>query len=164
MSFHKIFVALDPTELGSQVFSKALDIAKLYNADLMLFHILSVTALGETGIPIAIELGLNVELMDQAYAAQRARLERDLGQVQTWLHQCYNMAASLGLKTEFDCKAGGEVGPAICEAARNWGADLIVMGRRGRTGLAEVFLGSVSNYVLHRAACSVLVIQPGNEV
>ncbi|MGC1393382.1 MAG: universal stress protein [Coleofasciculaceae cyanobacterium] len=36
---------------------------------------------------------------------------------------------------------------------------MVVVGRRGRTGLAEAFLGSVSNYVVHHAPCSVLVIQ-----
>jgi len=36
---------------------------------------------------------------------------------------------------------------------------LVVVGRRGHSGLSELFLGSVSNYVLHRAPCSVLTIQ-----
>jgi len=36
---------------------------------------------------------------------------------------------------------------------------VIMIGRHGRTGLAEFFLGSVSNYVMHHAPCSVLTIQ-----
>ncbi len=43
--------------------------------------------------------------------------------------------------------------------ARNCGADVIVMGRRGHSGLSELILGSVSNYVLHHAPCSVLIVQ-----
>jgi nucleotide-binding universal stress UspA family protein len=43
--------------------------------------------------------------------------------------------------------------------ARTWNADLIVIGRRGLRGLAEMFLGSVSNHVIHHAHCSVLVVQ-----
>ncbi len=39
------------------------------------------------------------------------------------------------------------------------GADLIVVGRRGRSGLSELILGSASNYVLHHAPCSVLTLQ-----
>ncbi|MDB9482953.1 universal stress protein, partial [Dolichospermum circinale CS-537/05] len=35
---------------------------------------------------------------------------------------------------------------------------LIMMGRRGRSGLAEFFLGSQSNYVLHHAPCSVQIV------
>lgn len=33
------------------------------------------------------------------------------------------------------------------------------MGRRGHKGLSEILLGSVSNYVVHHAPCSVLVLQ-----
>jgi nucleotide-binding universal stress UspA family protein len=43
--------------------------------------------------------------------------------------------------------------------AQIWHADLIVMGRRGVSGMHELFLGSVSNYVTHHAPCSVLVVQ-----
>ncbi|MCZ8054719.1 MAG: universal stress protein, partial [Microcystis sp. LE19-12.2C] len=47
----------------------------------------------------------------------------------------------------------------ICKVAREENIDLIVIGRRGRSGLGELFLGSVSNYVLHHAPCSVLIVQ-----
>jgi nucleotide-binding universal stress UspA family protein len=53
----------------------------------------------------------------------------------------------------------GEPGRWIRDMANNWGADLVVLGRRGLKGLAEVFLGSVSSYVIHRVNCSVLIVQ-----
>jgi nucleotide-binding universal stress UspA family protein len=37
------------------------------------------------------------------------------------------------------------------------GADLIVMGSRGRSRLAGVVLGSVAGSVIHHASCPVLV-------
>ena len=46
----------------------------------------------------------------------------------------------------------------ICQRAKVWQADLIIVGSHGRTGLSELFLGSVSNYVMHHAPCSVMVI------
>jgi nucleotide-binding universal stress UspA family protein len=46
----------------------------------------------------------------------------------------------------------------IVEVAHETGADLIVMGGRGRTGLAA--LGSVSERVTHCAECSVLTVRP----
>lgn len=45
----------------------------------------------------------------------------------------------------------------IVEVANDVGASLIVMGSRGRTGLAA--LGSVSERVVHHASCSVLVVR-----
>ena len=70
---------------------------------------------------------------------------------------------SIGIVTECN-QYIGEAGRTICDTALSWGADVIIMGRRGRRGLSEFFLGSVSNYVLHHASCSVLVVQsPVNE-
>jgi len=44
---------------------------------------------------------------------------------------------------------------AIIEAAREWQADLIVMGSHGRRGLDRVFMGSVAEAVVRHAGCSV---------
>jgi len=159
MSFKKIFVALDDSELSHRVFSQALELALSDRALVMLFNCVTVNTLGETAVPIPVDLGMNVELMNQAYQAQRLRLETEEKQASGLLKNYCDAAAKQGLQVEFDCKMDGDPGHSICESAQNWGADLIVLGRRGRTGLAEAFLGSVSNYVVHHASCSVFVIQ-----
>ncbi len=159
MSFKKIFVALDDSELGHRVFNQALDLALSYRTQVMLFNCVTVNTLGDTTVPIPVDLGMNVELMNQAYQAQRLRLESEVKQASGLLKNYYDSAAKQGLEVEFDCKMDGAPGYCICESAQNWGADLIILGRRGRTGLAEAFLGSVSNYVVHHASCSVFVIQ-----
>lgn len=64
----------------------------------------------------------------------------------------------MGINAEFKILFG-DPSRVICEIAQAWNADLIIIGRRGRTGLSELFLGSVSNYVLHHAPCSVLTVQ-----
>ncbi len=48
----------------------------------------------------------------------------------------------------------------VIEAAGEVGADAIVMGTRGRTGLAHMLLGSVAERVLRRASQPVFVTQP----
>jgi nucleotide-binding universal stress UspA family protein len=53
-------------------------------------------------------------------------------------------------------------GPAALEilrAARELPAQLVVLGTRGRTGLARLTLGSVAEAVLSDAPCSVLVVR-----
>lgn len=47
---------------------------------------------------------------------------------------------------------------ALCDTAK--GADMVVVGSRGRGGFAGLLLGSVSQKVLHHASCPVVVIPP----
>ena len=54
---------------------------------------------------------------------------------------------------------GTGVADSLRESADELGADLIVMGTHGRTGLAHVFLGSVAERTLRRARCPVLTVQ-----
>jgi nucleotide-binding universal stress UspA family protein len=51
----------------------------------------------------------------------------------------------------------GDPGAAICQLAAELSAQAIVVGSRGRGGLKRVFLGSVSDYVVRNAPCSVVV-------
>jgi nucleotide-binding universal stress UspA family protein len=48
---------------------------------------------------------------------------------------------------------------AIVDEATNWGADLIVIGSHGYTGLRRVLLGSVSQSVAQHATCSVEIVR-----
>jgi nucleotide-binding universal stress UspA family protein len=54
----------------------------------------------------------------------------------------------------------GRPDEAIVKAAEDIGADLIVMGSHGRTGLVKVLLGSVAERVIGQANCAVLVVKP----
>ena len=54
---------------------------------------------------------------------------------------------------------GFNVADSIRACAAELGADLIVMGTHGRTGLAHAFLGSVAERVLRRAPCPVLTVR-----
>ncbi|WP_309120078.1 universal stress protein [Paenibacillus sp.] len=60
--------------------------------------------------------------------------------------------------------AEGRAAKAILAFAGETGSDLIVMGNRGRGGWTELFLGSVSHYVVQHSRVPVLVMKrpPGD--
>lgn len=51
----------------------------------------------------------------------------------------------------------GEPGPALCRLAAEIGASALIVGSRGRGGLKRALLGSVSDYIVRNAPCSVIV-------
>lgn len=53
----------------------------------------------------------------------------------------------------------GEPVPVILQTAQEIGADLIVMGTHGRTGLRRLLMGSVAENVVRKAACPVLTVR-----
>lgn len=50
-----------------------------------------------------------------------------------------------------------QAGSAIARKARGWRPDLVVVGSHGCSGFRRLVLGSVSQYVLHHAGCSVRI-------
>lgn len=158
--FQKILVAIDTSALAKYVFDQALFLAKASNASLILLNALSGEEHGSPNIPI---------LPRRDYHPYPAMSKRTLEfNQEQWealekqgleLLQSFKDRATLaGVSTEF-IQPSGNPGQTICNVARTWDADLIVIGRRGLSGLNELFLGSVSNYVLYNAPCSVLTVQ-----
>lgn len=163
MSFERIFVALDESQLSDTVFRHAMELAGASQARLMLFHCMDPEIAGEPIIPVPIEVGLYPDLVESAHKNQQDWVQKQTEHIRLWLQKLSEETTKRGIPTECDFKID-EAGPGICRAAKTWNADAIVVGRRGRRGLAEVLLGSVSNYILHHAHCSVLVIQTGESV
>lgn len=68
-----------------------------------------------------------------------------------------------GLAAEPD-RRDGDAATEILAVASTARADLIVIGTRGRTGLARLLLGSVARNVLQHATCSVLIVRAVTDV
>jgi nucleotide-binding universal stress UspA family protein len=57
----------------------------------------------------------------------------------------------------------GDAAAEIVEEASSWGADVVVLGSRGLTGLSRIVLGSVARNVLQASQTSVLVVRSSAE-
>jgi nucleotide-binding universal stress UspA family protein len=92
--------------------------------------------------------------VDRAWAAVeqegREALERTVG--------------ALGVEAPVEqVTRAGEAGPAICRLAEEVGADVIVVGSRGRGAIKRALLGSVSTHVTNHAPCPVVIVRAGTE-
>jgi nucleotide-binding universal stress UspA family protein len=156
--FNKILVALDKSHRSQYIFEQALFLAKLSDAEMMLLHVLS--PLEDPYInpiflqPETIYPTLHTDTINQYMQAWDEIKQQSIN----WMRSLKQTAVNSGVKAEFT-QSVGDAGRTICQFALNWPADLIIVGRRGRSGISEVVLGSVSNYVIHHAHCSVLTVQ-----
>lgn len=157
MFINKILVALDNSDMGKQVFEQALSLAKVTKAHLMLLHVLTVEEEGSPYIPIYPGFDYYSGVRSQSIELYQKQWDAFKVAGIQMLQSFCAQATIAGVNTEFTQNAGSP-GRCICDLTLNWGADLIVMGRRGHSGLKELLLGSVSNYVLHHAPCSVHIV------
>ena len=155
--FKKILVALDNSAHRQVVLESALSLAQATQAQLMLMHVLSAYEEGSPGIPIRSYQAYYPVLEDSTWQLYQKRWQEFEAQGIARLREELDQATSRGIAAEFS-QGSGEPAPMICDVAKSWGADLIIVGSHGRRGLSEILLGSVSNYVMHHANSSVMVV------
>lgn len=139
MSFERILVAIDGSPISEKVFEQAIALADKNVGQLLIFHGVEFSSPGHVTISSAV-------------------LEKQTEQAKALIQSYADKAEKQGVSVAFNYYAG-DPGVNICDLAQSWKADLIVLGRRGLKGLAELIAGSVSNHVVHHAPCSVLVVQ-----
>jgi len=88
---------------------------------------------------------------------ERARQELTKRAEQLTARVAESLAAS-GLAAEPAVRQG-DPRSVIVDEAKEWGADLIVLGSHGYTGLQRLLLGSVAQSVVSHAPCSVEVVR-----
>jgi nucleotide-binding universal stress UspA family protein len=152
-------VAIDQNPgTAQEVFSEALALALTQQATL---HILQVLYPLKSPYPDPLYLTLESSLSPvntEAFGAYVSRWREVEQESLTQLKGYLETAQAAGVRA-LTSQRVGEPGREICALAQEWSADLILLGRRGMQGLGELLLGSVSNFVMHRANCAVLVVQ-----
>ncbi len=143
----RILVPTDMSEHANNAMREALDIAKQYNSEVILLHIIKhpvEPCAGEFCLSIDLQNQLNKEMMDSAQKSIAEQLSKIEG--------------IEGLKIITDVKTGIPYHEIINEAEEK-GADLIVISPLGATGIAKYVMGSVTRHVLLGAKCPVLLLR-----
>jgi nucleotide-binding universal stress UspA family protein len=155
----KILIAIDDSSESAKILAAALPLAENNRGQILLLHVLNpftphgfktaASPLIGGILPIIDDVAIK-QYLDEWKKYEQQGMER----LQSYAQQ----ANDRGIKNEV-LQAYGDSGPMICETAKKWSADLIVMGRNQKSKLNELLLGSTSNYVLHNAFSSVMVIR-----
>jgi nucleotide-binding universal stress UspA family protein len=144
LELKKILVPTDFSKPADQALERAMQLAGLTKAEVHLVHAYEFPPrVGVVDVPLA----LPQEFFDQIRDAAQKQLDQRVKQVE---------AAGLKGQTHLtmDTPAG-----AILDAAASIGADLIVMGTQGRTGMKHVLLGSVAERTVRLASCPVMTVK-----
>ena len=137
MPFDRILAAVDFSPNSLDAFRVALDLARLCSASLHLLHVIEPqpAVTGEAAM----------DLVQKANTA----IEELVGSLQP-------PADGIKLTSEV---ASGRAFDEILERARQWHADLIVLGTAGTRLLEEILLGGTAEQVINDSPCSVLVVK-----
>ena len=141
---HRILVPTDFSDHADRAFNYAAELAGLYRASLVIGHVYAVPIVYAAGEPIA-----------PATPPGPAEIEAELD---AGLQALVQRARDAGATDVSVAITGGEAAHEIVRVAREQGADLIVMGTHGRTGLRHLVLGSIAEKVVRLAECPVLTV------
>jgi nucleotide-binding universal stress UspA family protein len=138
-----ILVPLDFSEVTLEVIDQASLLARSLDAKLWLIHV-------ATPEPEFIGYETGPQTVRDRVALELRQEHRSTQQVAEKLRRS-------GLDVTALCPQGATV-RTILQEAEKLDADLIVMGSHGRGALHRALLGSVSEGVLHKATCPVMII------
>lgn len=141
MSFRRILIALDDTAISAHALEVGAELATALKAQAAIVYVVDPTVAfqPDSGIPAA-EWVAALKREGQSLLAAAAQ--------------------RTGEPVAWQFLREGRASEQILAAAREWEADVIVVGTHGRSGVSRLALGSTAESVVRHSACPVLVIRP----
>ncbi|ACY19123.1 universal stress protein [Haliangium ochraceum] len=152
MKLSKIAVGIDFSEESDAAAHQALDLARHVGAELVLLHVGTVRDHALHAAPAAHP---SVQAFDAAVDEGVARDRQRLEQMRERL-RAQGVEISHAVRDGF-------ADTGLAEGATELGAELLVVGTHGRSGLKRFFLGSISERVARLSSGHVMVARVGGE-
>lgn len=144
----KVLVPVDFSETSRRALAWAFDYAARAPCEVHVLHVIDESV--GANLPQRLRDRFSAELLEMSEAAEE---EFDL-----MLKDAEERARVLPLHRHL---VRGRPAHAILHAAERLGADMIVVGTHGRSGLAGLLIGSVAEKVVRHANCPVVCVKPG---
>jgi nucleotide-binding universal stress UspA family protein len=140
----RILCPTDFSDFSERAYDYGLSLARHYNAELYLLHVVRPVIIGypEYAIP---------DSVNEFYGELREHAEEQL-------REFAKVHAEGGVEAKVAVEEG-VVTESILDFARENSIDMIVMGTHGRRGVQRLTLGSVAERVLRKAGCPVLSVR-----
>lgn len=143
----RILVPTDMSDHSDLAVRQAFDIAKLYDAEVFVLHVIA-----DPVQICTVDYCISQELFERCLNAMLESARNGiLGQLVKFV--------SMGVSSVTTDVKTGVPHDEILKAAEEKGIDLIVIGSLGSTGLAKYLMGSVARHVLMGANCPVLLVK-----
>lgn len=122
----------------------------------------------QTGFKLAKELGSEVKLVcvvDEKYLIANPEFRTSYVDLYNLhLEQAEKIVNKISKELGKDCKLSTDTprnnpASAIIDIAKEWKADLVVMGTHGKSGIAKMFLGSTSQYVVRHLPIPCMIVR-----
>ncbi len=171
--FKKILCPVDGSSHAEKALDLAIDMAKKYDARLVLLHntllnadaadlerFARVEGLAETVKTEMTRLGAVRGRLEYGYEeppAGTSRMYVEIGQ--RVLDDAKTVATEAGVKDVEQIMTDGDPAGRILHCIEAKGIDCVVMGSRGLSDLKALYLGSVSHKVLNRAPCTCITVK-----
>jgi nucleotide-binding universal stress UspA family protein len=157
MIFRKILVPLDGSEHSGRALEAAIQIAKNFSSKLVLLTVHHVTITPVTSPELTIQAPVIVPDASAAQMTERA-IEATHNYDKRILAEAEAKVRSEKIEVETELIDGNAV-EEIVRKSEEGKFDLIVMGARGLSTIKKLFIGSVSDGVIKKAPCPVLVVK-----
>lgn len=145
--YQRILVPVDGSPPSNRGLAEAIALAKLTGARLRLINVVDVVVMAMGGDTFA---GYSGDMLPQL----RASGQRTLAAARTQA-EVAGVVADTVLRDGFS----GRVSDLVVDEARDWNAELIVIGTHGRRGVGRLLLGSDAEQVLRLATVPVLLVR-----
>ena len=108
----------------------------------------------------AVLVGINVIKVPPGIVLNKKKLESgSVKAIEMLMDGAKTKSGRHGVQLNYKIIKGADPGYDIVQYSKKHRIDLIVIGARGLGGIKEIFLGSVSNYVVHKSKIPVMIVK-----